>query len=162
MEGTFTLDQGKIDNAHAPDVELAFRWNDSKNQVGVPGMIDADWQRDAGEGTHATLSKFDMHNTLIAAGPDFRRGENDDSPSGNVDLAPTIARILGTVSAEKMDGRVLSEAMTGEAVKLPAPKTHTLEAAHNFSDGNWKQYLRVTELGGTTYLDEGNGEFAGR
>ena len=162
MEGTFTLDQGKIDNAHAPDVELAFRWNDSKNQVGVPGMIDADWQRAAGEGTHATLSKFDMHNTLIAAGPDFRRGEGDDSPSGNVDLAPTIARILGIASPEKMDGRVLSEAMTGEAVELPAANTHTLEAAHNFPDGNWKQYLRVTELGGTIYLDEGNGEFAGR
>ena len=162
MEGTFTFDQGKIDNEHAPDVELAFRWNDSKNQFGVPGMIDADWQRAAGKGTHATLSKFDMHNTLIAAGPDFRRGQGDDLPSGNVDLAPTIARILGIASPEKMDGRILSEAMTGEPVNLPPPSTHTSEATRKFPDGTWKQYLRVTELGGTIYLDEGNGEFAGR
>ena len=95
MEGTFGLEQAKIESDHAPDAVIAFRWNDSKNQFGVPGMIDADWQRKAGEGTHATLSRFDMHNTLIAAGPDFRRGETIDLPSGNVDLAPTILRILG-------------------------------------------------------------------
>ena len=78
-------------------------------------MIDADWQRKAGEGTHATLSRFDMHNTLIAAGPDFRRGEIVDLPSGNVDLAPTILRILGITSPQQIDGRILSEAMTPPA-----------------------------------------------
>ena len=57
--------------------------DDSKNQFNVPGMIDADWQRAAGKGTHATLSRFDMHNTLIAAGPDFKRDQTDDLPSGN-------------------------------------------------------------------------------
>ncbi|PYL54293.1 MAG: hypothetical protein DMF29_06535 [Verrucomicrobia bacterium] len=84
MEGTFTLDKAKIDrpspgsggarNEHAPDVEMAFRWNENKNQFGTTGMIDADWQRAAGKGTHATLSKFEMHNILIAAGPNFRSG----------------------------------------------------------------------------------------
>src|ERR1700757_1004389 len=102
-----------IQNDHAPDVVMAFRWNDSKNQFGVPGMIDADWQRAAGKGTHATLSRFDMHNTLIAAGPDFRRGETDDLPSGNIDLAPTILKILGITTPDPMDGRVLGEVMTG-------------------------------------------------
>src|SRR2546430_5421872 len=33
-------------------LEKKFRWNDSKNQFGVPGMIEADWQRGAGKGTH--------------------------------------------------------------------------------------------------------------
>ena len=99
MEGTFTLDQGKIDSADAPDVVLSFRWNEKKNQFGIPGMIDADWQRAAGKGTHATLSRFDMHNTLIAAGPDFQRGQADELPSGNVDLAPTILHILGITPA---------------------------------------------------------------
>jgi arylsulfatase A-like enzyme len=111
MEGTFELDQAKIDNDRAPDVVMAFRWDASKNQFGVPGMIDADWQRAAGEGTHATLSRFDMHNTLIAAGPDFKRGETDDLPSGNVDLAPTILQILGIKPPKQLDGRILSEVM---------------------------------------------------
>ena len=76
LPGTFHLSDAKIDNPHAPDVVMAFRWNDSKNQFGTPGMIDADWQRAAGEGTHATLSRFDMHNTLIAAGPGFSSRSN--------------------------------------------------------------------------------------
>src|SRR5438094_6349089 len=71
---------------------MSFRWKDQKNQFGVSGMIDADWQRAVGQGTHATLSPFDMHNTLIAAGPDFKHAEVDDLPSGNVDLAPRSCR----------------------------------------------------------------------
>src|SRR5881397_2496966 len=109
MEGTFTLEQAKMDRPgpdHRPDVVMSFRWNDSKNQFGIPGMIDADWQRGAGKGTHATLSCFDMHNMLIAAGRDFRHGEVNDFPSGNIDVAPTILRILGITPPQKMDGRI--------------------------------------------------------
>ncbi len=95
MEGTFGLDAAKIDKEGAPDVVMSFRWSEDKNQFGIPGMIDADWQRKAGNGTHATLSRFDMHNMLIAAGPDFRHGETDNLPSGNVDLTPTILAVLG-------------------------------------------------------------------
>src|SRR5207244_6773385 len=110
MQGTFGLEQAKVDSQYAPDVVMAFRWHDSKNQFGTPGMIDADWQRRAGEGTHATLSRFDMHNMLIAAGPDFRRGETDDLPTGNIDLAPTILQILSSKAPAKMDGSVFFEA----------------------------------------------------
>src|SRR5262249_6735390 len=110
-EGTFQLEQAEIQNAHAADVVMAFRWADSKNQFGIPGMIDADWQRGAGKGTHATLSRFDMHNTLIAAGPDFKRGETNDLPSGNIDLVPTILQILRVTAPQKLDGRILSEVM---------------------------------------------------
>src|SRR6266702_7675508 len=127
--GTFRLDDAKIDNPHAPDVVMAFRWNDSKNQFGAPGMIDADWQREAGKGTHATLSRFDMHNTLIAAGPDFRRGQTDDLPTGNVDLAPTILQILGIKAPVQMDGRILSEAMVNDdrAASELKPEVKTIE-----------------------------------
>src|SRR5262249_48048443 len=53
MEGTFTLEQANIQSDHAPDVVMAFCWDASKNRFSVPGMIAADWQRAAGEGTHA-------------------------------------------------------------------------------------------------------------
>ncbi len=117
---------------------MSFRWNDSKNQFGVRGMIDADWQRRAGKGTHATLSRFDMHNTLVAAGPDFRRSETDDLPTGNVDLDPTILAVLGMTSAQKLDGRVLAEAMN-TAVRAPETASETLKAAREFSTGKWEQ-----------------------
>jgi predicted AlkP superfamily pyrophosphatase or phosphodiesterase len=162
LPGTFHLNDAKIDNPHAPDVVMAFRWNDSKNQFGIPGMIDADWQREAGQGTHATLSRFDMHNTLIAAGPDFRRGQTDDLPTGNVDLAPTISHILGIKAPQEMDGRVLSEAMINVDRVAAVGKTEakTIEAKRDFAAGTWRQSLRISRVGSTIYLDEGNGAFA--
>ena len=162
MAGTFNPSEAKIDSRHAPDVVMAFRWNDSKNQFGVPGMIDADWQRKAGEGTHATLSGFDMHNTLIAAGPDFHRGKMTDLPSGNVDLAPTILRILGIKAPQQLDGRVLSEVMVN--IDMPGLKleTKTIEATKDFPSGTWRQSLQISRVGSTAYLDEGNGAFTSK
>ena len=162
MEGTFGLDQAKIDPPEmscAPDVVMSFRWNDSKNQFGVPGLIHADWQRAAGQGTHATLSRFDMHNTLIAAGPDFRRGQSDDLPTGNVDLAPTILRILGITPSQKMDGRVLSEGMVNIDIPVPRPEASEVDGAKNFASGTWRQTLKISRVDSTIYLDEGNGSF---
>jgi arylsulfatase A-like enzyme len=158
MQGTFGLEEAKIQSDRAPDVVMAFRWDDSKNQFGVPGMIDADWQRASGKGTHATLSRFDMHNTLIAVGPDFRHGETDDLPSGSVDLAPTILQILGIQSPTKMDGRILSEAMD-TASPSQTSETKKLEAIRNFPSGTWRQSLQISRVGSTIYLDEGNGAF---
>src|SRR6266704_485650 len=155
MDGTFTLDKVRIDNEHAPDVEMAFRWNENTNEFGFAGMIDADWQRAAGKGTHATLSKFDMHNTLIAAGPDFHQGEADELPSGNVDLAPTILAILGIKSPAAMDGRLLAEAMA--SAEPLRSKTETLEAKRKFPGGTWQQTLTISYVGSTVYFDEGNG-----
>ena len=159
MAGTFRLDQAKIGSKDAPDVVMAFRWNEKKNQFGIPGMIDADWQRGAGQGTHATLSRFEMHNTLIAVGPDFRRNYVDDLPSGNVDLAPTILRILGIKPPQPMDGRILSEAMVNKDAVMLKPETRKIEATKDFSAGAWRQSLQISRVGSTEYLDEGNGAF---
>jgi arylsulfatase A-like enzyme len=164
LPGTFHLNDAKIDNPHAPDVVMAFRWNDSKNQFGTPGMIDADWQRKPGEGTHATLSRFDMHNTLVAAGPDFSRGQTDDLPTGNVDLVPTILHILGIKAPQEMDGRILSEAMvnTNGVPARRRPETKTMEAKKDFASGSWQQSLQISRVGSTIYLHEGNGRFVPR
>jgi predicted AlkP superfamily pyrophosphatase or phosphodiesterase len=175
MEGVFALEQANIQSDHAPDVVMAFRWDASKNQFGVPGMIDADWQRAAGKGTHATLSRFDMHNTLIAAGPDFKRGETNDLPTGNIDLAPTILQILRITAPQKLDGRILSEVMVDSGAEAPSsngglqsaapagsrkPETSTLQATKNFPSGTWRQSFQISRVGSTIYLDEGNGAFA--
>ena len=161
MEGTFGLTQALIQRGDAPDVVMAFRWTDLQNQFGVVGEIDADWQRAAGKGTHATLSRFDMHNTLIAAGPDFKRGQTDDLPTGNVDLMPTILQILGIKVPHQMDGRILSEAVAAPTSLLPAPKPEakSIEARKDFPSGTWRQTLKISRVGSTIYLDEGNGAF---
>jgi arylsulfatase A-like enzyme len=162
LPGTFRLDLARIDNQHAPDIVMSFRWNDSKNQFAVPGMIDADWQRGAGKGTHATLSRFDMHNILIAAGPDFRSSYMDNLPSGNVDLAPTILRILGITAPQQLDGRILSEAMVDTTTPKPDVETKTVEVTKDFAGGTWRQNLKISRVSSTIYLDEGNGQFEKR
>jgi arylsulfatase A-like enzyme len=158
IAGTFPLAAAKIDTAAAPDVIMSFRWNDKPNEFGTPGLINADWNRKPGAGTHATLSKFDMNNTLISAGPDFRRDMIDRLPTGNVDLAPTILHILGVAPPAKMDGRVLGEAMIDG--RASTAKTKTMVATRDLEQGRWRQYLRISQVGTTVYLDEGNGKAA--
>jgi arylsulfatase A-like enzyme len=157
MKGTFTLEQGRLNSPEAPDILVSLRWDDRPNKYGVPGGIRAELPRKAGQGMHATLSKFDIHNTLIAAGPDFKRGITDDLPTGNVDVAPTILWILGVPPGGKLDGRVLFEAISG----APDEKLKTTESTHaaerNEQGIQWRQYLKFTQLGSSLYLDEGNG-----
>ena len=161
FEGAFPLESIHANTPDAPDVMVALRWNPKLNRFGIPGQIVTDATRGPGKGSHATLSKFDVHNTLIAAGPDFRRGLMSDLPSGNIDLAPTVLRILGVKAPHKFDGRILSEAMTGDPAP-PRSVTETLEATRKFPSGKWRQHLRISRVGETTYFDEGNGAFEAR
>jgi len=153
LPGTFDLHAARIATKLAPDVVLALHWTGDSNISGIPGMLDGDAGRKKGKGTHGSLSAFDMHNTLIAAGPDFKKGWEDDTPSGNIDLAPTVLWILGVPPSVRMDGRVLLEAMPGHTLDRKISQ-ETLRA-QNPGTG-WQQYLKVTRVGDTEYLDEGN------
>ena len=153
IPGTFDLHTGHIATKDAPDVVMALHWTAASNIYGAPGMVDGDVGRRRGKGTHASLSAYDMHNTLIAAGPDFKVGWADETPSGNIDLAPTVLWILGVPRAKPMDGRVLLEAMPGHT--LGRPVSQEVLRAENPETG-WKQYLKVSRVGDTEYFDEGN------
>ena len=159
IEGAFELKTARLDRNGAPDVIVAMRWSDAKNRFGVAGELVADATRAVGNGTHASLSRHDVHNTLVAAGPSFRRAATITMPSGNVDIAPTVLHLLGIRPAEKLDGRVLSEAFTGGEEDLKAVRSETLEAARAFGDEQWRSYLKTTRVGDTIYFDEGNGSF---
>ncbi|MGD0650960.1 MAG: alkaline phosphatase family protein [Verrucomicrobiia bacterium] len=167
-KGTFALEQIRAKTPDAPDIIVSLRWTADKSAAGVPGMLLSDGSPAAtgGGGQHGSLSAFDMHNTLVAAGPDFRHGLVDGLPSGNVDVAPTILWIAGVEPPQPMDGapsamdgRILAEAMVGIAAKLTPIQARTLETSNELPKGFWRQYLRVTEFGGAIYLDEANGTF---
>ena len=163
-EGTFPLAEARIDAPDAPDLVVSLRWTRDRSRTGAPGLQTSDMSPTAQkEGNHASLSPFDMHNTLVAAGPDLRRGVVDTLPSGNTDVAPTVLWILGLRDeAAKMDGRVLSEALAIEAPPLRGYEIRRLEANRDTAGGAWRQYLQVSEVNGVRYLDEGNGAFAAR
>jgi hypothetical protein len=48
----------------------------------------------------------------MAIGPDFKSGFHDTLPTANVDIAPTVARLL-QYSMPAVQGRVLEEALKG-------------------------------------------------
>jgi arylsulfatase A-like enzyme len=156
ISGTFTLDQALFSSAHPPDVVMSMRWSDGKSKTGVPGLFYSDGGRAPGGGSHASLSRFDLHNTLVGAGPDLKKGFLNPMPSGNVDLAPTILWLLGVKPLVAMDGRVLSEALTINGPPASEPTIRRLEAQHVHDQFIWRQYLQISEVNRTLYLDEGN------
>jgi arylsulfatase A-like enzyme len=164
LEGTFPLAEAHIDSAEAPDLVVSLRWSHGKNAAGLPGLQASDLAPSFNKvGNHTSLSPYDMHNTLVAAGPDFRPGVVDTLPSANIDVAPTILWILGLrEEAARMDGRVLGEALAGEAPPLRSYEIRRLHARRATVGGAWEQYLQVSEVNGVRYLDEGNGAFTVR
>jgi arylsulfatase A-like enzyme len=163
-EGTFPLAEARIDAPDAPDLVVSLRWSRGRSRTGAPGLQTSDLSPTAKkEGNHASLSAFDMHNTLVAAGPDLRRGVVDTLPSGNTDVAPTVLWILGLKEeAARMDGRVLGEALSIGAPPLRGYEIRRLEASRATAGGEWRQYLEVSEVNGVRYLDEGNGAYSQR
>jgi arylsulfatase A-like enzyme len=161
FEGAFSLHDIRMDAPNSSDVVLSFRCDpQTQNQFGIVGMIDADWNRKAGEGTHATLSPKDTHNLLVAAGPFFDIGREDSYPTSNLDLFPTILEILGVAAPSILDGRSLHEVIRNPSESTSPPVSNrTLEASRAFTDGQWKQTLKVSRFSAVDYFDEGNGEF---
>jgi arylsulfatase A-like enzyme len=158
IEGTFPLEAVRYSDTNAaPDVVMALRWSPDRNEHGHPGMIvSVDGTK--GKGTHASLSRFDMNNTLVASGPDFKKGHVSDVPSGNIDVAPTILWLLGVEPAVPLDGRVLHEALASSEGSVPAPVERRLDAKRDIGFMRWSQYLKFIEVGHAVYFDEGNGE----
>ena len=160
LPGTFPLSAVHVDSPDAPDLAVALRWDDHPNAQGFPGLMNSDGERKAGQGSHASLSRFELHNTLVANGPSFQHAFRDELPSANTDLAPTVARILGLHSASRMDGRELTEAFVHPDADhaVAPPRTDRLEATCDQAGIVWKQYLQITRYEGVDYLDEGNTE----
>jgi arylsulfatase A-like enzyme len=161
-EGTFPLESvGYSTTNGEPDIILSLRWSAGTNTHGAPGLMTT-MGGNAGKGSHASLSRFDMNNTLVAHGPDFKRGLISDIPSGNVDVAPTILWLLGVKAPPTMDGRVLHEALARSTVKPPKAQTKTIEASRDLGLFHWQQYLKFSSVGTTRYFDEGNGQVSRR
>jgi arylsulfatase A-like enzyme len=75
---------------------------------------------------HGSASPWDVHNTLIAAGPDLKQGTTIDAPSANVDFAPTFLTLLRLPVPATMQGRPLAEALRGRPDASAVTFTHTV------------------------------------
>ena len=106
---------------------------------------------------HGSSSPFDIHNTLVAVGPDLKAGVESAVPSGNVDFAPTFLHTLGIEVPASMQGRVLREALregpdpSGVAVEVSEVRVES-------ADGGYRLTAIVSAVDGRTYLDYTNVE----
>lgn len=108
LPGTLPLDLIRVESARSPDIIVSYDYDDQAYVQGYPGTEYESMFNN--RGMHGSFSPIDVHNTLIAAGPDFVAGFVDPLPSANIDVAPTVARILG-LELPGADGRPLAEAL---------------------------------------------------
>jgi phosphonoacetate hydrolase len=94
----------------AADVLLSFRWDSAGGANGFAGCVDSA-EGDPGLGTHGSGSPHELRCVLIARGPSFRQRLVSERPSGNVDITPTVLRLLGVTTDAALDGRPLVEGL---------------------------------------------------
>jgi arylsulfatase A-like enzyme len=150
LPGTLPLDAVGIAGTHAPDILCALAWDDAVNEYGLAG-------RSAGLDTglaasHGGISGWEINNTLVLSGAGVKAGLHHEVPAGNIDLAPTLAALLGVGPLPEADGRVLAEALTGGPDPADvAVSRETLTAEH----GAKRYSIRISTVGTTRYLDVG-------
>jgi arylsulfatase A-like enzyme len=76
-----------------------------------------------GQGMHGGFGRDQTFNNMAAIGPDFKSGFADEAPMGNIDIVPTLAKILGIEmpSVGNLKGRVLHEALINGELSKPTP-----------------------------------------
>ena len=154
---TFPLSLVGLDGPRAPDVVFSFAWSDQTvdglagTTVGTPSKLVVD---------HGSISPFDLRNTLVACGPEFRAGWRDPAPVGNIDICPTLMQLLRLDNGTQVDGRVLSEALRDGTAADEAPSWASKQEARAFTarGREWLQRVWFEQVGATAYLAGGTVE----
>ena len=155
IEGTLPMSLSGGDGPRAPELAMSFGWDSRPNVAGYPGFAYSTGGA-PGRGQHGSMSRHEMNNVLIARGPGFKQAARVKSPTGNVDIAPTALGLLGLPVPDDVDGRVLMEALVGGPDSVEWTST-TRSAERTLEGRMYCQQVRVSTVGATAYLDEGNG-----
>lgn len=113
VPGTLPLGDVGLDFAdpgRAPDIVFSLSYDAEAVIQGVPGTSYT--THSLFRGTHGSMSPIDMHTFILGWGPGFRPGQVVDTVAGIVDIAPTVAHLLGFELKGSPDGRVLMEGLT--------------------------------------------------
>ena len=146
VAGTLSFDVARWNHPRAGDILVSANWSRESNEDGFAGKTT-----DRGVAGHGASSPYDIHNVLMAAGPDFRTGATSDAPTGNVDVTPTLLRLVGLPVPSTMTGRVIEEALrSARGSPAVAHETHTVRSA----DGTYELTVHVSSAAGHRYLDD--------
>ncbi len=145
--GTLAFEAARWAHPRSAAILVSGNWSDAVNQAGVAGTTTQ-----GGVAGHGTTSPYDIHNTLIAAGPDVRRGARGVAPTSNADLAPTLLTLVGVPVPAAMTGRALTELHTTG----PAPDALRVDrqvVAVRSTDGRYAVEAHLSTVAGRRYLD---------
>ncbi|MXZ72663.1 MAG: sulfatase-like hydrolase/transferase [Acidobacteria bacterium] len=151
VPGTLSFEVARWDHPRAADILYSPAWTDAENEYGYRGTAAS-----YGTAGHGSTSPFDIHNTLIAAGPDLRSGVEVSLPSSNVDFAPTILSLLGLPAGSAMAGRALTEAF----VDGPEAEgdVESDEVTAETPDAGYRVTAQTSVVAGRRYLDGATAE----
>jgi arylsulfatase A-like enzyme len=158
-EGTFSLELIHMFNRdRGPDIVLTFPWSSSKNAFGFPGTDYSNTRRATGPiksfvSNHGSMSPWDVRNTFIVWGVDFKRGAVVRVPASNADVAPTLLALKAADDTKNLEGRVLLEAMNGGPDQEQVQEATRLYSTQT-ADGKYKAVISVTEVGPQRYIDK--------
>jgi predicted AlkP superfamily pyrophosphatase or phosphodiesterase len=148
VAGTLSFDAIRWPHQRSAQILFSPDWTDAPNAHGWRGSSSSN-----GIAGHGSASPWDIHNTLVAAGPDIAPGKVVDIPSANVDLAPTFLTLLGVDPPMSMEGRPLREAFaagpashsSSESRVVAGTRDNTYEVRATFSsveaDGRRYRYF---------------------
>jgi arylsulfatase A-like enzyme len=131
VPGTLSFEAIRWNHDRSSQILFSPDWTDAANAFGMRGTTAS-----GGVAGHGSSSPWDVHNTLIAAGPDLKQGATIDTPSANVDFAPTFLRLLGARVPDTMQGRPLEEALAANSSAVPGA-VRTIEHTASTGDGSY-------------------------
>jgi hypothetical protein len=168
IEGTLPASLCGCEGPRAPDIAMSFKWNSDPNDAGYRGQISSTGGQ-PGQGTHGSMSRHELRNVMFARGPSFKSGITVETPTGNIDLAPTVLHLLGgngaagVAGAAGMNGRVLHEALKDsenpqgiENSGEPDWTRSLHNAERRVGDLVYRQQISLCHVGETTYLEQGS------
>ena len=149
-EGTLSFEAIHWNHAtRTADILADVNWNDDKNNAGYPGTSFA-----KGVAGHGSLSPYEVHIALLAAGPSFKANNISLLPTSNIDIVPTVLHIHNLPIPTAMQGRVMTELLTeNKSNEQVSVKEEIIKTSVKYEGGNYELILNRTIIGKYQYIN---------
>jgi|SRR5579872_4600036 len=113
----------------------------------------ADSTLQEGQGMHGALGRDNTFNFMTAVGPDFKEHFTDRVPTSNVDIAPTLARILELSIGGNgvLTGRIMEEALRRGPISVPFKR----DVERSEPRDGARTIVEYQKVGDEIYIDQG-------
>ena len=147
VPGTLSFEVARWGHSRSAEILVSGNWTATINAAGYAGTTTL-----GGVAGHGTSSVYDIHNALIVAGPDFRERTRSAVPTSNVDIAPTILKVLRLAQPTSMSGRPIDEALKGGPTPHSVRIDRLVQSART-ADGSYQLDAHISVVDGRRYLD---------